>query len=263
MSNKHQHLQISDVESCRLPSQLEEILRDLDKARPNRSAIRVLDLGCGRGSHVFKLRQCGYSAYGIDVDSNVILNGKMLYDDHGFDHASIIKLVHPGSAWPFEDQFFDIVFSDQVLEHVANLNGILAEVSRVTKHRGFSFHRFPAQYIPVEPHVFVPFVHWLPKINFVRAFWLSLFYGRLPFWHGQEGMRRKQRIRQFIDYLDKKTYYKSLDSQLDLFAKVGFFATTIRSTTPCDGNALSIIKRRIKSAYYSAFISVEIYAVRR
>lgn len=175
MSNKHQSLQISEVESCRLPSQVEEILRCLNQARANRKDISVLDLGCGRGAHVFKLRQSGYSAYGIDVDANVISNGKELLNNYGFNHASIINLVHPRSVWPFKDHYFDLVFSDQVLKHVADLDGVLAEVSRVTKCGGISFHRFPAQWIRVEPHVFVPIVHWLPKIKFFRAFWISLF----------------------------------------------------------------------------------------
>jgi ubiquinone/menaquinone biosynthesis C-methylase UbiE len=263
MSSKHQHLQILDVESCRLPRQVEEILRDLDQTRRNQMDIRVLDLGCGRGAHVFKLRQSGYSAYGIDVDSKVISNGEKLFNDYGFNHAGIIKLVHPGSVWPFEDHFFDLVFSDQVLEHVADLDGVLAEVSRVTKIGGISFHRFPAQHILVEPHVFVPFVHWLPKISSFRAFWISLFYRRLPFWHGQDGMSRMQRIRQFVEYLDQKTYYRRLGSVLGLFDKVGFLATAIRPCTSSDSNALTFIKRRIKSAYYSAFISAEVLAVRR
>jgi SAM-dependent methyltransferase len=262
MSNKHQELKFDDIESCRLPGRVEEILFALDQERPDRSQIHVLDLGCGRGAHVFKLRQIGYSTYGIDVDPNVVRNGQKLFNDHGLDHSSIIKLVCPGSVWPFEDGFFDLVFSDQVFEHVSDLNGVIAEISRVTKAGGVSFHRFPAQFIRVEPHVFVPFVHWLPKIVLIRAVWLDIFYDRLPLWNGQERLGRKKRIHEFVEYLNRKTYYRSIDRYLRLFVKAGFTAKLDRPTGPSDWNLLSASKQRIKSKYYSTFISAEIIAVR-
>ena len=64
---------------------------------------------------------------------------------------------------PFDDGEFGFVFSNQVVEHVADLDDVVAEVARVTASGGLGLHDWPGKWRPVEPHYGAPFVHWLPK----------------------------------------------------------------------------------------------------
>src|SRR5436190_638001 len=66
----------------------------------------ILDFGCGDGNMVAEYRAAGYQAVGADV---------VLPPQHdGWLHA-IDPLDY---RLPFDDQVFDFVFSNSVLEHV-------------------------------------------------------------------------------------------------------------------------------------------------
>lgn len=63
----------------------------------------------------------------------------------------------------YEDESFDIAFSNSVIEHVGTLQdqfAFAAEIARVGK--GY-FVQTPNRWFFVEPHVIAPFVHFLPK----------------------------------------------------------------------------------------------------
>jgi hypothetical protein len=68
-----------------------------------------------------------------------------------------------GRMLPFPDQSFDIVFSNSVIEHVGTLadQRIFAqEVARVGRQYWI---QTPNRRFPVELHVMLPFIHFLPK----------------------------------------------------------------------------------------------------
>ncbi len=124
--------------------------------------IRVLDFGCGRGRLVGQLRRQGFRAYGVDVDRRFIESGSVLNrrDD---DEFPVLSVADPQSRTVFPDACFDIIVSDQVLEHVSNLSDVAGEMGRLLVPGGVLLLMFPAKYRPVECHYFLPFVHWLPK----------------------------------------------------------------------------------------------------
>ena len=68
---------------------------------------------------------------------------------------------------PFEDDYFDIAFSNAVLEHVGNRENqkkFISEIIRVSKK---CFIATPNKWFPIELHTMLLFVHWLPdKIKF-------------------------------------------------------------------------------------------------
>lgn len=57
---------------------------------------------------------------------------------------------------PYPDGFFDVVVSNTVMEHVMDYDQTLAELGRLLKPGGVFLHSFPARWIPIEPHTFVP-----------------------------------------------------------------------------------------------------------
>lgn len=67
---------------------------------------------------------------------------------HSLEHISGLPIEHQrykvvsydGAQMPFEDQTFDVVLSNAVLEHVKSIESLFQEVYRVTKKQGISYH---------------------------------------------------------------------------------------------------------------------------
>jgi SAM-dependent methyltransferase len=64
---------------------------------------------------------------------------------------------------PFSDATFDLAVNNQVMEHVEDLDGTLAELDRVLKPGGAMLSIFPARDVWREGHIGIPFSHRLPK----------------------------------------------------------------------------------------------------
>jgi ubiquinone/menaquinone biosynthesis C-methylase UbiE len=171
------------------------ILRDAGFAQS--PSMKVLDLGCGNGSTVKEWSSLGMDAYGCDF----------AYKD-GPDVDALVKEGHitliAGSPYrlPYPDAHFDIVVTNQVMEHVRNYPDTLAEMRRVLKPTGCCLHFFPARGMPLEPHVFVPFA------TVVRARpWLALWARLGVRKRGQKHLGWREVARKNYDYLTSSTNY--------------------------------------------------------
>lgn len=84
-------------------------------------------------------------------------------------------VIGDGTALPFADRSFSVVFSNSVIEHVgdhAQQAAFAREVSRVGRSLWI---QTPAKSFFIEPHLIAPFVHWLPlawQKRVVRCFTL-------------------------------------------------------------------------------------------
>jgi SAM-dependent methyltransferase len=68
-----------------------------------------------------------------------------------------------GRALPFRDSAFDVVFSNSVIEHVGDSES-QARFAREAMRVGRRFWvQTPNRWFPVEQHLFMPLVHWLPR----------------------------------------------------------------------------------------------------
>lgn len=114
---------------------------------------KVLDLGCGAGLMVKAAREKGFDFHGC---------GLGLRDAHENADSSLMQqgvlreIALEPYRLPFDDCTFDVVVSDQVLEHVMDYPTTLREIHRVLKPGGAFLHIFPPRYAPIEPHVHVP-----------------------------------------------------------------------------------------------------------
>jgi len=97
----------------------------------------LLNLGAGRSTNRRMLSFRGEVSYvgGADIDPIVMGNEEL-------DEARVMV----GGSIPFSDDFFDVVLSDYVLEHVRAPLELLCEVHRVLKPGGCFFFRTPNKY---------------------------------------------------------------------------------------------------------------------
>jgi len=232
MGDKHSLLTREEVESTNIRHVINEELVRLSQFKGSSSNVKVLDFGCGRGAAVLKMLLLGYEAFGVDVDPGPVRNGEAVFRSLGYSPEERLFLCENDSL-PFETASFDLVFSEEVLEHIRSLEGYVKELARVSRQGGVGVHFFPAKWVMKEPHVYVPFVHWLPKNSF-RRWWLKQNRSLLPTWHGHDKLTRGQRIDEFYDYLNQKTYYRSNKSIRNVFRNAGFatqFIGTFRALT--------------------------------
>jgi SAM-dependent methyltransferase len=85
----------------------------------------VLDAPCGDGSLAFTLRQDGYDAQGVDIDSTGAALLDAAYRDGDLN-----------GPLPFADASFDVILSIEGIEHLENRFGYLRELCRIMKPRG-------------------------------------------------------------------------------------------------------------------------------
>jgi ubiquinone/menaquinone biosynthesis C-methylase UbiE len=94
------------------------------------AADRVLDLGCGNGDLTADLAGVVAQITGADVARAALERARRR-------HPSLdLRLVPIDGALPFEDGEFDVVWSSEVIEHVADTARWLSEVRRVLASRG-------------------------------------------------------------------------------------------------------------------------------
>lgn len=177
----------------------------------------VLDYGCGVGRLVQLLRTRNISAFGCDVfyeggDYLETIDGSL------FD-SGIIKKMDDNNI-PFEDKSFDIVVNTQVMEHVPDLEIVLAEIYRVLRPGGAVLSLFPDKGVWREGHCGIPFLHWFPKRSKLRVYYAALLRS-VGLGYFKEGKSALRWSRDFCNWLDNWTYYRSR-SDIEMSYKARF-----------------------------------------
>lgn len=175
---------------------------------------RLLDFGCGAGNLVRAALARGIDAYGCDIDFSHkwsteaelvdLLSTGRVRRIEGADGNESPEAGQPYRL-PFDDGQFDVLVSDNVLEHVRNYPEMIAEFHRVLRPGGLMLHLFPSLLRPVEAHVFVPLA------SFFRPYWWLRLWAALGIrTRFQAGMTAAQVAHFNQQWLPRHTNYLSL-----------------------------------------------------
>jgi SAM-dependent methyltransferase len=159
----------------------------------NKEIIRILDAGCGNGKMILYLNKYlplynpgkKLFIYGYDV-----LDHGVQKDDYAKETFSYlsdqapeinwkdrIRMINSHDDWPFESKTFDIVLSNQVVEHVWDHDHFFREHSRVMNDKAFGVHIIPFKEAIIDWHICLPRVH---KINNWESIYRKIrFYTKL------------------------------------------------------------------------------------
>ena len=128
---------------------------------------RLLEVGTGAG---------GISAYfanhpsgQFEVEAVDVVDSRQVVDGYRF------TLVD-GAELPFNDETFDVVISNHVIEHVGNGDEQarhLSELRRVMRPQAIGYLAMPNRWMLVEPHYGLALLSWWPESW--RSSWLRLW----------------------------------------------------------------------------------------
>ncbi len=176
-----------------------------DQAPADKSDFRVLDYGCGGGEIVGLLHDRKIDAYGCDV----FYEGGSLF--HALDKAlldeSFFKVME-GGIIPFPDRHFDVIVNNQVIEHVEDLDIVLAEMRRVLKPGGMVLSLFPDRGVWRENHCGIPFLHWFPKHSRPRVYYAAGLC-RIGMGYFKAARKPMDWSVNMCHWLDQWTHYRS------------------------------------------------------
>jgi SAM-dependent methyltransferase len=159
----------------------------------------------------------------------------------------VIRSIGPDCRADLPADSFHFVFTHDVLEHVADIDAVTAEIARVTAPGGCGFHVYPGRLRPLEPHLFMPFVHWLPKQNPARK-WLiraCIVCGVDPKWDWLATATSERKADAYWAYCNQETFYRTYRRVRGGFNQVGFEVTPVAADHP-SLRRLSILPAMLK-----------------
>ena len=136
------------------------------EAAPGLARARVLDNGCGLGTYIQRLRPLAAEVWGLEYEKERVREAAQRLG--GPDRL----VCAAGEALPFGDGTFDLILSNEVIEHVEDDARACAEMVRVLRPGGRAVIFCPNRWYPVEQHgIFwrgryrfgnIPLVNYLP-----------------------------------------------------------------------------------------------------
>ena len=103
----------------------------LDLTNKNRNAV-ILDCGCDEGSFTMEVakRIGSNNVYGVDISTNASTKAK----------AKGIKTRSSdlNNRFPYNENTFDVIIANQVIEHLSNTDGFIQEIKRTLKPGGYA-----------------------------------------------------------------------------------------------------------------------------
>jgi predicted TPR repeat methyltransferase len=121
----------------------------------------MCDLGCGTGWLTTILGNFG-PTIGVDLSDEAVLAASKRYPNADFVHANVLD-------WHGPSQMFDIVVSQEVIEHVEDQDGYLGIAANLLKSSGFLILTTPnldaVKALPKPNRSTQPIENWLDRVK--------------------------------------------------------------------------------------------------
>ncbi len=137
-----------------LVGQLERLFGPLKGAR-------VLEVGSGSGSRAVAVGMAGAEVVGVEPSGAGVAAARLRA--RRYPHLRTQFMVAFGEKLPLLDGSFDLVFSTEVLQHVQDLQQVIAETHRVLRPGGHCYHEAPNGSYPREFHYRIFWIPCMPK----------------------------------------------------------------------------------------------------
>lgn len=205
---------------------------------------RLLDLGCGNGATVRAWWRLGVDAHGCDLAFKTGLDVEPLVAE-----GRLALITTAPYRLPYPDASFDVVVSNQVMEHVHDYATTIAEMRRVLAPGGCCLHFFPSRFVPIEPHVRVPLA------TVVRYWWWLAFWAKLGVrkadqrgWNWRRVVDENHRyLRVATNYLSGAAIERALRAEFREFVEVE--ATFLGNSPHARGRRLSMVGEYVPLVY--------------
>lgn len=148
------------------------------------SGSSVLDVGCGNGLSARLLSEAGFDVVGTDISA------LFLAEARAWEHSRLRYEVCDAMALPFEDGAFSVVCSNELIEHLPDVETALLEMMRVVCDGG--------RIVLSGPNLCSPLI---PLMD-----WLDLMAGGAgrPVWGETKGQAFRQFCRNCGLYVQKR-----------------------------------------------------------
>ena len=196
---------------------------------------KILDLGCGNGISARLLNQADFDVVGTDISS------LFLEEAQNWENPSLRYQVCDVMELPFESESFNVICSNELVEHLPDVETALKEMIRVVSKGG--------RIVISGPNLCSPLI---PLLD-----WLSLMSGKpgRPVW----GETKRQALQQFTRncrlYLTKRFstkppnfIYREPDLQADAIggdSDSAYYASPIDLAQFFRLNGFTIIKKAV------------------
>jgi SAM-dependent methyltransferase len=147
-----------------------------------RPGMRVLDFACGTGYGSAHLASEGASAVGLDSAVNAVTNAQLRYGATGASFAA-----GDAAAFPFRPGVFDLIVCMETIEHVEDVDALLAEIKRVLQPDGVVLFSTPNKLLhspnsekPLNPFHVVEYTLGQFRDVLAPHFTVAEMYGQQP-----------------------------------------------------------------------------------
>lgn len=132
-----------------------------------------MDLGCGYGVYTNYFRTVNANAIGIDGSKEMLRLAREQYPDCHFQFADLSQPL------PFSDNSFDLIFCNQVLMDIENIDLVFSECQRILKKDGIFYYAivhpafYDSEWIEDETHFKYAKIisNYIKPYQFKNTFW--------------------------------------------------------------------------------------------